>query len=128
MPAVLHGKHEATGHFNNLGAILAYLPVPCQRRVTAALRLAPAIEIDLAIGNGPVGWKGDETREAQVLNALFPPSDRNREATRALFEHHEESAGLLMAETIQLGEIAIAVTRKDVKHVHLLRCIRLPAA
>src|SRR4029453_13939451 len=31
----------------------------------------------------------------------------------------QEPAGLLMAETIQLGEIAIAVTRKDIKHVHL---------
>ena len=27
--------------------------------------------------------------------------------------------GVLMSETIQLGEIAIAVTRKDIKHVHL---------
>jgi hypothetical protein len=29
-----------------------------------------------------------------------------------------------MTETIQLGEIAIALTRKDIKHVHL-PCTRL---
>jgi type I restriction enzyme, R subunit len=34
----------------------------------------------------PAGWKGDRAREAQVLNALFPLLNRDREATRALFE------------------------------------------
>ena len=34
----------------------------------------------------PAGWKGDQAREAQVLNALFPLLNRDREATRALFE------------------------------------------
>ena len=34
----------------------------------------------------PAGWKGDQAREAQVLNALFPILDRDREATLALFE------------------------------------------
>jgi type I restriction enzyme R subunit len=34
----------------------------------------------------PAGWKGDQAREAQVLNALFPLLDRSREATLALFE------------------------------------------
>ena len=34
----------------------------------------------------PAGWKGDQAREAQVLNALFPLLDRDREATLALFE------------------------------------------
>lgn len=32
------------------------------------------------------GWKGDQAREAQVLNALFPLLDRNREATLSLFD------------------------------------------
>jgi hypothetical protein len=31
----------------------------------------------------------------------------------------ENKAGLLMTETIQLGEIFIAVTRKPIKNVHL---------
>ena len=34
----------------------------------------------------PAGWKGDDTREKQVLNALFPILGRDREATLALFE------------------------------------------
>ena len=34
----------------------------------------------------PAGWKGDQAREAQVLNALFPLLGRDREATLALFE------------------------------------------
>jgi type I restriction enzyme R subunit len=36
--------------------------------------------------NAPAGWKGDPAREAQVLNALFPLMNRNREATRAIFD------------------------------------------
>jgi type I restriction enzyme R subunit len=46
-----------------------------------------ALEIDRTMRErAPAGWKGDQAREAQVLNALFPLLDRNREATVALFE------------------------------------------
>jgi type I restriction enzyme R subunit len=46
-----------------------------------------ALEIDRVMRErAPAGWKGDQAREAQVLNALFPLLDRNREATLALFE------------------------------------------
>ena len=83
-------------------------------------RVRLALEIDRVMRErAPAGWKGDQAREAQVLNALFPLLDRNREATLALVRTHQEPAGVLMAETIQLGDIAIAVTRKDIKHVHL---------
>jgi len=34
----------------------------------------------------PAGWRGDETRERQVLNVLFPLLERDREATMAVFE------------------------------------------
>ena len=34
----------------------------------------------------PAGWKGDDTREKQVLNALFPIMSRDRVATQAIFE------------------------------------------
>ena len=45
------------------------------------------LEIDRVMREqAPAGWKGDHAREAQVLNALFPLLDRNRESTRALFE------------------------------------------
>ena len=44
-----------------------------------------AIQIDRTIREqAPAGWKRDQAREAQVLNALFPLLGRNREAT--LFE------------------------------------------
>jgi type I restriction enzyme R subunit len=46
-----------------------------------------ALEIDRVMRErAPSGWKGDQAREAQVLNALFPLLNRNREATLALFE------------------------------------------
>ena len=46
-----------------------------------------ALKIDQVMREqAPAGWKGDQAREAQVQNALFPLLDRNREATRALFE------------------------------------------
>ena len=53
----------------------------------AALILLPlvrAYRIDLP--RAPAGWKGDQAREAQVLNALFPLLNRDREVTLALFE------------------------------------------
>ncbi len=35
-----------------------------------------ALKIDQAMSeHAPAGWKGDETREKQVLNALFPIMD-----------------------------------------------------
>jgi type I restriction enzyme, R subunit len=50
-------------------------------------RVALALEIDRTMRErAPAGWKGDQAREAQVLNALFPLLGRNREATLALFE------------------------------------------
>ncbi len=84
VPAVLHGKHEATVIFNNLDAI----PATEFRYPTAEEdRAALALRIDLAVREqAPAGWYGDQAREAQVLNALFPLLDRDRDATRALFE------------------------------------------
>ena len=84
VPAILHGKHEASVLFNNLGSIAAStFRCPANDDDKAAL----AIRIDLAVRErAPAGWKGDQAREAQVLNALFPILDRDREATLAVFE------------------------------------------
>jgi type I restriction enzyme, R subunit len=92
VPAALHGKREATVIFNNLPRILAAgsseaskaaEPSPEDRDERAKL----ALEIDRVMRErAPAGWKGDQAREAQVLNALFPLLNRNREATLALFE------------------------------------------
>ena len=92
VPAALHGRREATVVYSNLPRILA---VGAARRDEAAesraeyednlLRLA--LEIDRVMRDqAPAGWKGDQAREAQVLNALFPLLEHNRGATLALFE------------------------------------------
>lgn len=50
-------------------------------------RVRLALEIDRVMREcAPAGWKGDQAREAQVLNALFPLLGRDRKATLALFE------------------------------------------
>ena len=84
VPSVLHGQREATVIFNNLDSLPATsfrYPTVDEARATLAMRL------DLAVReSAPAGFRGDHAREAQVLNALYPILDRDREATRALFE------------------------------------------
>ena len=92
VPAALHGRREATAIYNNLPQIIA----AGRARADGAAesppeygdeRLRLALKIDRVLREqAPAGWKGDQAREAQVLNALFPLLDRNREATLALFE------------------------------------------
>jgi type I restriction enzyme R subunit len=93
IPAVLHGKHEAAVLFNNLGEIPASnFRYPTAEEDKAAL----ALKIDQAVReHAPAGWYGDQAREAQVLNALFPILDRDREATLALFEIIKNQQGYL---------------------------------
>ena len=88
VPTALHGRREATVIYNNLPEILA-AGHPGTDGVAKSQDkcLGLALEIDRVMRDqAPAGWKGDQAREAQVLNALFPLLDRNREATRALFE------------------------------------------
>jgi hypothetical protein len=104
VPAALHGKREATVIYNNLPRILAAGRARAERVAESSPeygdeRLTLAIEIDRVMcERAPAGWKGGNPRTVRT---------------------RQESTGLLMAETIQLGEIAIAVRRKDIKHVHL---------
>ena len=93
IPAELHGNHEATVLFNNLGTIPATsFCYPTAEEDKAAL----ALRIDLTVRErAPAGWYGDQAREAQVLNALFPLLDRDREATQALFEIIKNQPGYL---------------------------------
>jgi len=86
VPAALHGRREATVIYNNLPRILtAVLAEPHADYGDSLVRLA--LDIDRVMRErAPAGWKGDQAREAQVLNALFPLLNRNREATLALFE------------------------------------------
>ena len=93
VPAALRGRPEATVIYNNLPQILAAgraradevteSPPPEYGDERARL----ALEIDRVMREqAPAGWKGDQAREAQVKNALFPLLSRNRDATSALFE------------------------------------------
>ena len=84
VPAILHGKPEAIVLFNNLADIPAttfQCPVDDDGKAKLALDLDRAMR-----EKAPAGWKGDDTREKQVLNALFPIMSRDREATQAIFE------------------------------------------
>jgi type I restriction enzyme, R subunit len=92
VPAALHGKREATVIYNNLPRILVpgrakAVGVAEPRAEDGEERAKLALEIDRVMRErAPAGWKGDQAREAQVLNALFPLLSRDRDATLALFE------------------------------------------
>ena len=93
VPSVLHGKREAAVIYNNLeGLPRGKFQYPDRDEDKALL----AIRLDSVVReNSPAGWKGDQAREAQVLNALFPVLDRDREATSALFEIIKNQSGYL---------------------------------
>jgi type I restriction enzyme R subunit len=93
VPTVLHGNHEATVLFNNLSSIPATKFI---HPITDEIKASLALEIDQTIReSAPAGWYGDQAREAQVLNALFPLLDRDREATQALFDIIKKQSGYL---------------------------------
>lgn len=93
LPAVLHGKPEAAVIFNNLGSLSA---TSFQCPVDDDEKAELAAKIDLTMReHAPAGWKGDDAREAQVLNALFPLLNRDRMATKTLFEIVKNQPGYL---------------------------------
>jgi type I restriction enzyme R subunit len=91
VPSKLQGKTEAIVIYNNLADILSHAVSPliaAEPQVEYGDKLVHlALEIDRAMREmAPAGWRGDDTREKQVLNALFPIMQRDRAATTALFE------------------------------------------
>jgi type I restriction enzyme R subunit len=83
-PIELNGHQEAITLFNNLSSIPA-ITFTCPDDEEG--RLSLALALDKAIMNqAPANWKGDEIKEKQVLNALFPLMARDRVATQAIFE------------------------------------------
>ena len=91
VPLELRGKTEAIVIYNNLPGILSKsnqasgVAEPQAPYGNEMVRLA--LEIDRAMREkAPAGWRGDDTREKQVQNALFPLMKRDRAATMALFE------------------------------------------
>ena len=91
IPASLHGKPEATVLFNNLARIPAttfQYPTDDEERAELALELDRIV-----CAEAPANWKGDETREKRLMNALFPKLARDRESTQALFEIIKKQPG-----------------------------------
>lgn len=83
-PAILNGFPTAIVLFNNLSSIPAttfQCPADDDGKATLALELDRTMR-----EHAPAGWRGDDTREKQVLNALFPVMSRDRQATQAIFE------------------------------------------
>ena len=91
VPATLHGNAEATVLYRNLETIAATTfryPTPDEARADLALRIDRAVR-----ERAPAGWKGDQAREAQVQNALYPMLARDRTATQALFDIVKQQPG-----------------------------------
>ena len=97
-PPELNGHPEAIVLFNNLGTILpsdgtaseVSGPDPAEVQARAGL----ALEIDRVMREkAPSGFRGDETRERQILNELFPLMGRDRDATAAIFEIIKQQPG-----------------------------------
>lgn len=89
--AALHGNLEAIVLFNNLATIPSTtFQCPTDETEKAAL----ALELDRTVRErAPADWKGDETREKVVLNAIFPIMKRDRTATLAIFEIIKNQGG-----------------------------------
>ncbi|MCP5458289.1 MAG: type I restriction endonuclease subunit R [Gammaproteobacteria bacterium] len=90
-PAALHGKPEAAVLYRNLDSLPASTfryPSSDEDRADLALRIDSAVR-----EQAPADWKGDQAREAQVLNAIHPLLDRDREATQAMFEIIKQQPG-----------------------------------
>ena len=84
LPASLHGNAEATVLYNNLDSIPATVfryPTADEDKAALALRLDWVVR-----ERAPAGWKGDDTRERTVQNAIYPLLDKDRQATEALFD------------------------------------------
>ncbi len=91
VPAALHGKREATVIYNNLPNIMGMVRRGMSEVIESSMEDGRRLELALRIDHvmrerAPAGWRGDQAREAQVQNALFPLLNRNRQATMALFE------------------------------------------
>ena len=98
IPHELHGKPEATVIYNNLPDIMGHLTPASALQEPVANYGTARLELALKIGramreSAPAGWKGDDIREKQVLNALFPLLRQNRKATMAMFELIKNRSG-----------------------------------
>jgi len=91
VPAALVGNHAAIVIWRNLPELLAdssYVAEAAEAETPYGnYYTALALEIDRVMREqAPAGWRGDEIRERQVQNALFPVLNRNRELTMSVFK------------------------------------------
>ncbi|MBS63169.1 type I restriction endonuclease subunit R [Salinisphaera sp.] len=98
VPPALADRREALVVYNNLPNILAAGGQAQEIRESNPGYADPLISIALEIDHAmreqaPAGWNGDQAKESQVLNALFPIMKRNRTTTRALFDLIKNQAG-----------------------------------
>ena len=81
-PLVYPRDQEVIVLFSYLPSILTPGLVSDSSPDRVLARVDLALEIDRAMrAHAPAGWKGDETREKQVLNALFPIISRGMSLT-----------------------------------------------
>tara|TARA_R110002049_G_scaffold70521_6_gene182117 strand:+ start:5991 stop:9095 length:3105 start_codon:yes stop_codon:yes gene_type:complete len=97
-PDILKGYPEAIVLFNNLETILPQGGAAATMREGEGgeelARAELALKLDQVMREkAPAGFRGDETRERQILNELFPLMDRDREATMAIFEIIKQQPG-----------------------------------
>lgn len=84
-PRVLNGHPEAIVLFNNLASISTDKTFVCPTNDND--KAALALKLDQAMRKqAPANWYGDDVREKQVLNALFPIMSKDQTATQAIFE------------------------------------------
>jgi type I restriction enzyme R subunit len=91
-PQELKGKPEAVVLFNNL-PLLAPETVDVNKAAEEPREpyIDPWVQLALRIDTAmrervPAHWRGDEVKERQVLNVLHPLLNRNREATKSVFD------------------------------------------
>ena len=122
VPAALHGKREATVIYNNLprSSRRAHrVPVLSLADVRRQARQVGAGDRPRDARAGARGLEGRPGARGAGAERAVPAARPRPRGDAGALRDHQEPAGVLMAETIRLGEIAIAVTRKDIKHVHL---------
>jgi type I restriction enzyme R subunit len=88
LPPELVDKPGAQFLYRNLPKALARPHVIAEPGADAAADyLVLALSIDLAMReSAPAGWRGDQPKEAQVKNVLFPLLNYDREQTKAVFD------------------------------------------
>lgn len=91
IPELLQNNSEAIVIYNNLFTlpkINFHVPEIDNDRAKFALKIDRVVK-----ENAPAGWRGDQARESQILNVLFPILEKDREATQAIFEIIKNQTG-----------------------------------